>query len=236
MRFTALAFLIFAALLRDWGSRHGAGIQTLACVTPKLTGLTTFETVPGVWGLGSGCLASNAGSTAHLLCDRGQGTSPQSLRSHIGEGGKTAGVVTLKAIRHRECRRQEAICRRGLLHLRERDPQWISRPQTCGGNWRRPPGEWAVIISGMEQSELAVPERGCTVYSGSEVKASACNAGDLGSIPGLGRYPGEGNGNPLQYSYLENPMDAGAWWATVHGVTKSWTRLSNFTLKLTSQL
>ena len=63
----------------------------------------------------------------------------------------------------------------------------------------------------------------------SEVKASACNAGDLGSIPGLGRSPGEGNGNPLQYSCLENPMDGGAWWATVHGVTKSQTRLSDFT-------
>ena len=50
---------------------------------------------------------------------------------------------------------------------------------------------------------------------GSEVKASACNAGDLGSIPGSGRSPGEGNGNPLQYSCLENPMDRGAWWATV---------------------
>ena len=59
--------------------------------------------------------------------------------------------------------------------------------------------------------------------SGSEVKASVCNAGDLGSIPGLGRSPGEGNGNPLQYSCLENPMDGGAWWATVHGVAKSRT-------------
>ena len=64
---------------------------------------------------------------------------------------------------------------------------------------------------------------------GSEVKASACNAGDLGSIPGSGRSPGEGNGNPLQYCRLENPMDAGAWWATVHGVAKGRTRLSNFT-------
>ena len=64
---------------------------------------------------------------------------------------------------------------------------------------------------------------------GSEVKASACNAGDLGSIPGLGRSPGEGNGNPLQYSCLENCMDRGAWWATVQGVAKSRTRLSNFT-------
>ena len=64
---------------------------------------------------------------------------------------------------------------------------------------------------------------------GSEVKASACNAGDLGSIPGWGRSPGEGNGNPLQYSCLENPMGGGAWWATVHGVAKSWTRLNDFT-------
>ena len=58
---------------------------------------------------------------------------------------------------------------------------------------------------------------------GSDGKASACNAGDLGSIPGSGRSPGEGNGNLLQYSCLENSMDGGAWWATVHGVAKSWT-------------
>ena len=51
-------------------------------------------------------------------------------------------------------------------------------------------------------------------------KESAYNSGDLGSIPGLGRSPGEGNGNPLQYSCLENPIDRGAWWATVHGVTR----------------
>ena len=64
---------------------------------------------------------------------------------------------------------------------------------------------------------------------GSDGKASACNAGDPGSIPGLGRSPGEGNGNPLQYSCLENPMDGGAWQATVHVVTKSQTQLSDFT-------
>ena len=52
---------------------------------------------------------------------------------------------------------------------------------------------------------------------------SACSEGDLGLVPGLGRSPGEGNGNPLQYSCLENPMDRGAWWAIVHGVAKSWT-------------
>ena len=63
----------------------------------------------------------------------------------------------------------------------------------------------------------------------SDGKASAYNEGDLGSIPGLGRSPGEGNGNPLQYSCLENPMDRGAWWATTCGVTKSQTWLSDFT-------
>ena len=56
------------------------------------------------------------------------------------------------------------------------------------------------------------------IYS-SVGKSSACNAGDPGSIPGSGISPGEGNGNPLQYSCLENPMDRGAWWATVHGIT-----------------
>ena len=58
---------------------------------------------------------------------------------------------------------------------------------------------------------------------------SACNAGDLGSIPGLGKSPGEGNSNLLQYSCLENPMDRGAWQAKVHGVAKSQTRLSDVT-------
>ena len=62
---------------------------------------------------------------------------------------------------------------------------------------------------------------------GSVVKSLPTNAGDTVSIPGSGGSPGEGNGNPLQYSCLENHMDRGAWWATVHGVAKSWTRLSN---------
>ena len=75
-----------------------------------------------------------------------------------------------------------------------------------------------------------------SLCGGSVVKASVCNAGDLGSIPGLGRSPGEGNGNPLQYSCLENPMGGGAWWATVHGVAKSQTRLSDFTFTFTPLL
>ena len=58
---------------------------------------------------------------------------------------------------------------------------------------------------------------------GSDDKESACNVGDLGSIPGLARSPGEGNGYPLQYSGLENPIDRGAWQAAVHGVAKSLT-------------
>ena len=59
--------------------------------------------------------------------------------------------------------------------------------------------------------------------AGLDSKESPCIAGDLGSIPGSGQSPGEGNGNPLQYSCLENCMDRGAWWATVPGVTKSRT-------------
>ena len=66
----------------------------------------------------------------------------------------------------------------------------------------------------------------------SDGKAPVYNAGDLGLIPGSGRSPGEGNGNPLQYYCLENPMDRGTWQATVHGVTKSQTRLSDFTFFL----
>ena len=68
--------------------------------------------------------------------------------------------------------------------------------------------------------------------SGSDGKASARNEGDPGSIPGLGRSPGEENGNPLQYSCLENSTDGGAWWATVNGVAKSQTQLSDFTMKI----
>ena len=65
---------------------------------------------------------------------------------------------------------------------------------------------------------------------GSVAKESVCDTGDTGSIPGLGRSPGEGNDNPLQYSYLRNPMDRGAWQAIVHGVSKEWDmteRLNN---------
>ena len=80
----------------------------------------------------------------------------------------------------------------------------------------------AVVEKNSKQSMNVFP-------GGSVSKESACYAGDLGSIPGLGRSPGEGHGNPLQYSCLEHSMEfsRGAWWATVHGVAKSRTRLSD---------
>ena len=80
------------------------------------------------------------------------------------------------------------------------------------------PGSWSAQYH-LFQEIIGFP-------GGSDGQESTCNVGDLGLIPGLGRSLGEGNGNPLQYSCLENPMDRGAWWATVHGVTKSWTQLS----------
>ena len=77
-----------------------------------------------------------------------------------------------------------------------------------------------------EGGDICIPmtDRGPWWLSGKE---SACNVGDPGLIPGLGRSPRKRNGNPLQYFCLENPMDRGAWWATVHQVTKSQTRLSD---------
>ena len=66
---------------------------------------------------------------------------------------------------------------------------------------------------------------------GSDGKESVCNVEDRGSIPGLGRSPGEGNGNPPQYSCLKNPMDRGAWRAIAHRITKSWTQLRDYTFQ-----
>ena len=91
---------------------------------------------------------------------------------------------------------------------------------------------WWVAIYGVAQSQTQLKQLS-SIHSlegfpgSSDGKESACNAGDLGLIPGLGRSPGEGNGYSLQYSYLENSMDREAWWATVHWVAKSWTWLSD---------
>ena len=86
--------------------------------------------------------------------------------------------------------------------------QWILRIQST------------LFLRFIEEEVLGFP-------SGPVVKNLPANAGDPDSIPGLGRCPRGGNGNPLQYPHLENPMDRGAWWATVHGVTKSWTWLTD---------
>ena len=84
-----------------------------------------------------------------------------------------------------------------------------------------------ILVSGVQQSDCFI-----YIYSyiteynfsgSSDSKESDHNMGDLGSIPGSGRSPGERSGNQLQYSCLENAMGRGAWWATVHGVTKNWT-------------
>ena len=81
---------------------------------------------------------------------------------------------------------------------------------------------WEILWT--EKSEFAPQPQGFPDSSAG--KESSCNAGDPGSIPGLGRSPGEGNGNPLQYSCLENSMGREAWWAIAHGIAKSWTKLS----------
>ena len=86
-----------------------------------------------------------------------------------------------------------------------------------------------IIIYGTPTKHQALSQKYTKFTGDSDGTESACNEGDLGLIPRLGRSPGEGNGNPLQYSWLENSMDTGAQQATVHGATKSQTRLSNFT-------
>ena len=92
-------------------------------------------------------------------------------------------------------------------------------------------GRVQLFASPWTVARLAPLSMGVSPYGGfpggSDGKESVCNAGDQGLIPGSGRFPGEENGNPLQYSCLENSMDRGARLATVHGVTKSQTRLSD---------
>ena len=112
-----------------------------------------------------------------------------------------------------------------LSHVRA--GSWSTRPQSCrdmaGRGGRR----------GRRESWLAdTHSPSCVPVFGSDGKESARSAGDPGSIPGLGRFPGEGNGNPFNYSCPENPMDGGAWSAAVHGVAKSQTRLSDLCLSL----
>ena len=95
-------------------------------------------------------------------------------------------------------------------------------PSSVGGNVNGVAAEECGGSSKRKQNRQVPAAPWC-----SDSKESARSAGDRGSIPGLGRSPGEGNGNPLWYSCLENLMNRGAWQAAVHGVSKSWTRLSD---------
>ena len=102
-----------------------------------------------------------------------------------------------------------------------------------GDTGREPTSSHIILLNYLPEKALhftfPLPKCKATVFirGDSDALESASNAGDLGLIIGSGRSPGEGNGYPLQYSCLEKPMDRGAWWATVHGVTKSWTRLGD---------
>ena len=112
----------------------------------------------------------------------------------------------------------------------KRGPWGQTLPPLAMGSWASsftslcPNFTWKVIMM-MMIAIIAALRINVVFPRGSAVKNLPANAGDSSSIPGLGRYPGEGNGNSLQHSCLENPMDRGAWWAAVHGVEKSRTQL-----------
>ena len=94
---------------------------------------------------------------------------------------------------------------------------------------------WMRIFRHLLKCKRSTPETQC-FQSGLVGKESTCDTGDTGSIPGSGRSPGGGNGNPLQYSRLENPTDRGAWWASVHGVAKSRTQLKRLSMHACQKL
>ena len=111
----------------------------------------------------------------------------------------------------------------GSIPESRRSPEEIDNPlqYSCLENSKQKQGSLAGYSSwGCKRVGHGLVTSLSFLLSGSDGKMSAYNTGHLGSIPGLGRYPGEGNGNPLPYSRLENPMDRGAWWATVRGVAR----------------
>ena len=122
-------------------------------------------------------------------------------------------------------------------YLRECHPREPSPKKTKRKNWFRK-FFFFLVLFGVPHPEIMFLSYlgflSSPIPGGSDGKESACNSRNLGSISGLGRFPGEGKGYPLQCSCLENPMDRGAWWVTVHGVTKSWTQLSDLHFHFTS--
>ena len=154
----------------------------------------------------------------------GERISGQATADPVDSGGhcgtESLEAITLGFIKDSQVslwfRESDGLSRTtGFLYSLPQLPEWLSLLQ-------RQMESWAVY--GSLPETMGFP-------SGSVVKAplaSAGDAGDKGLIPGLGSSPGGGNGSPLQYSCLENSMDRGAWWATVHGVTKNRTRLSGW--------
>ena len=102
--------------------------------------------------------------------------------------------------------------------------------------FQKPGSRLSLMSHWPKLSDMPVPKSKLGFPGSSVVKNSPANAKDAGLTPGLGRSPEEGNGNPLQYSSLGNPRDRGAWWATVHWVTKSWTWLGDWTTTTKSKL
>ena len=104
-------------------------------------------------------------------------------------------------------------------------PEAEGDPDAWGGLFQRPlePPAASERMSSLPCSAILPPFPSWWLSG----KESACQAGDVGSTPGMGRSPGEGNGSPAQYSHLGNPKDRGAWWAIVHRFEKSWTRLTD---------
>ena len=119
-------------------------------------------------------------------------------------------------------------------------PLYVIELFLCPGCWDTFPSflNWKSLLIFCDQSSMVpffLPHPTLTHWASlvAQTVKRLPTVGDPGSIPGLGRFPGEGNDNPLQYACLDNPMDGGTWLAIVHGVAKSWTRLSDFTLTFT---
>ena len=148
--------------------------------------------------------------------------------SHFISGSSPAIHQSVKT--RRSCPTGSWVCAAALAHQSRREWKEATRRAVCSDYQPLGPGfipawhSWSGTGQLCTSFHSSVNSAGASP-GGSVVKTPPANAGDVGSVHGLGRSPGEGNGNPLQYSCLENLMDRGAWWATVHEVAKSRTRL-----------